>query len=77
MQVDPDPIGGIESGLTDGLGRGLRAQRLEVLGEVVGCDEDQAMRLETIEIVVVEDFDCRILDRPVLNRAGFRGGSHS
>jgi hypothetical protein len=46
-------------------GRGFPAQRLEVLGEVVSCDEGQHVRLQALQVIVVEDLDGRILDRPV------------
>jgi hypothetical protein len=36
-----------------------------MLGEVVGCDEGQYVRLEVFEVFVVEDFDRGVLDSSV------------
>ena len=43
----------------------VRAERLEVLGEVVGPDEGEDVRLESAEVRVVEDFDGGLLDGAV------------
>jgi hypothetical protein len=36
-----------------------------MLGEVVGCDEGQYVRLEAFEVFVVEDFDRGVFDGSV------------
>ena len=40
-------------------------QCLEVFGEVVGCDEAENVRLETLHVLVEEEFGGRFLDRSV------------
>jgi hypothetical protein len=65
MQIDPEPVWVVGPGVTVGLKRGRPTERLEVLGEIVGCDEDQDMRSQALQIVVVKDLYGRILDRAV------------
>jgi len=36
-----------------------------MLGEVIGCDQDQYVRLEAFEVFVVEDFDRGVFDGSV------------
>src|SRR5215471_12360646 len=52
-------------GLADDLIGRSPFQGLQVLGEVAGGDEGQDMGLQAVQIVVVEDLDCGVLDRAV------------
>src|SRR5829696_628544 len=52
-------------GIADGLEGSSPPQPLQVLGEVVGCDERQHVSLEALQIRVVEHFDRGVLDRAV------------
>src|SRR5215217_7180729 len=52
-------------GVADRLERGPPAQRLEVLGEVVGPHEGEDMRLQRLEAGVVEGLDGGLLDGAV------------
>ena len=71
-RIDLEPVWVFGPGLTDGLERGVPAQGLEMLGDVVGCDEGQDMRLQALQIVVMEDLDGRVLrlrgGRPLIVR---------
>ncbi len=57
VRIDPEPVRVFGPGLIDGLERGFAVKRYEVLGEVVGRDEGQDMRLQALQIFVVEDLD--------------------
>ncbi len=48
-----------------------------MLGEVVGCDEDQYVRLEAFEGFVVEDFDRGIFDGRFIRSAWPLSGMRS
>ena len=64
-RIDPELARVCFPSVCDGLERCFPPQCLEVLGEVVGPDEREDVRLEAVEIRVVEDFERRVLDGAV------------
>ena len=65
VRIDFEDCGSFRPGLADDLIGRSPFQGLQVLGEVVGGDEGQDMGLQAVQIVVVEDLDCGVLDRAV------------
>jgi hypothetical protein len=56
---------GFRPGFADGLEWRLPSQGLEVLGEVVGCDEGEDVLLQALEVGLVKDLDRRLFDGAV------------
>ena len=65
VQIDAQPARVIGPGLTDGLERGCPVQRRAMLDENIGRDEGQDMRFQTLNVVLMQDFDDRIFRRVV------------
>jgi hypothetical protein len=65
VRIDFEDCGSFRPGLADDLIGCSPFQGLQVLGEVVGGDEGQDMGLQAMQIVVVEDLDCGVLDGAV------------
>src|SRR3984957_1857172 len=65
VRIDFEDCGSFRPGLADDLIGRSPFQGLQVLGEVVGGDEGQDMGLQAVQIVVVEDLDCGVLDGAV------------